>query len=431
MFVGFANQTARGGDDEGFPTLTSEMQQEVEDSICKIYAHYDKFQLESVALDRDGNINYIMDALLNGLPRGYTGNDGGKPWIYFWSLAALHCLGVTTDATHSSTSASNKELLTDELLDRIAASVLYCQNKDGGFGGGPETLAHLVTTYAAVHALAMVGTERALSGINRPALYKWMMSLKQPDGSFRVHHGGEIDIRASYCVVTVASLLNMITDELVRGIGDYVTLCQTYEGGIGCIPGVEAHGGYAFCALGALVLLGETDKIEVTALLRWAAARQFYLEGGFNGRPNKLVDGCYAHWVGGLFPIIEAVLNNGNADDESLYDKLSLQKYLLLCCQKQRKPGVMNGGMRDKPGKGVDLYHTCYCLCGLSESQNTLQVKRSDNGTLSWTFEQSSQSTVAGVEENRLLPVHPVHTIGLGHVTATIDYFSKQPLQLV
>ena len=30
-------------------------------------------------------------------------------------------------------------------------------------------------------------------------------------------------------------------------------------------------------------------------------------EGGFQGRTNKLVDGCYSFWVGALIPLIQAV----------------------------------------------------------------------------------------------------------------------------
>ena len=29
-------------------------------------------------------------------------------------------------------------------------------------------------------------------------------------------------------------------------------------------------------------------------------------EGGFQGRTNKLVDGCYSFWVGALLPLIQA-----------------------------------------------------------------------------------------------------------------------------
>lgn len=33
------------------------------------------------------------------------------------------------------------------------------------------------------------------------------------------------------------------------------------------------------------------------------------LEGGFQGRTNKLVDGCYSFWGAGDFPIIKAELS--------------------------------------------------------------------------------------------------------------------------
>lgn len=35
--------------------------------------------------------------------------------------------------------------------------------------------------------------------------------------------------------------------------------------------------------------------------------RQMECEGGFQGRTNKLVDGCYSFWVGGLFPLLRAI----------------------------------------------------------------------------------------------------------------------------
>jgi protein farnesyltransferase subunit beta len=47
-----------------------------------------------------------------------------------------------------------------------------------------------------------------------------------------------------------------------------------------------------------------------------------------------------------------------------LLDRRRLQTYVLACCQSP------DGGMRDKPGKARDLYHTCYCLSGLSSAQH-------------------------------------------------------------
>ena len=43
--------------------------------------------------------------------------------------------------------------------------------------------------------------------------------------------------------------------------------CQTYEGGFSGCPGMEAHGGYAFCGLSALIILGKGHLCDLQALL--------------------------------------------------------------------------------------------------------------------------------------------------------------------
>ena len=43
----------------------------------------------------------------------------------------------------------------------------------------------------------------------------------------------------------------------MEGIGAYLLSCQTYEGGFGGEPGNEAHGGYNFCTLAGLLILGK------------------------------------------------------------------------------------------------------------------------------------------------------------------------------
>ncbi len=84
--------------------------------------------------------------------------------------------------------------------------------------------------------------------------------------------------------------------------------CQSFDGGFGSEPGNEAHGGYSFCGVASLVMLGKQKLCNTDRLLRWAVNRQMKLEGGFQGRPNKLVDGCYSFWQGGIFPILHEVM---------------------------------------------------------------------------------------------------------------------------
>lgn len=50
-------------------------------------------------------------------------------------------------------------------------------------------------------------------------------------------------------------------------------------------------------------------------------------------------------------------------DGEYLFNQEALQGYIILCCQHG------TGGLKDKPGKYPDIYHTCYSLSGASVSQ--------------------------------------------------------------
>ena len=86
--------------------------------------------------------------------------------------------------------------------------------------------------------------------------------------------------------------------------------------------------------------------MDMPLLLSWLSSRQYAPEGGFSGRTNKLVDGCYSHWVGGCWPIIEAALPGSHSDpipSVDLYSRDGLIRYILSCCQSE------SGGLRDKP----------------------------------------------------------------------------------
>lgn len=129
----------------------------------------------------------------------------------------------------------------------------------------------------------------------------------------------------------MATLLDIITPELLRDVDKVIAAGQTYEGGFACssfafagdqrVSMAEAHGGYTSCSVHSHFLLSSVQPpkhleslpesfpvpIDVDAALRWSAVMQGEAAeaGGFRGRSNKLVDGCYSWWVGGTFPILE------------------------------------------------------------------------------------------------------------------------------
>lgn len=114
-------------------------------------------------------------------------------------------------------------------------------------------------------------------------------------------------------------------------------------------------------------MLGKVDSLDAAGLLvgsvlpetsntdfisfpfqQWASMRQMEFEGGFQGRTNKLVDGCYSTWQGGVFPLLRSSATLAKLDPTSTtwdFDRSALKEYILTAGQSPK------GGLRDKPGK--------------------------------------------------------------------------------
>ncbi|RPB17441.1 terpenoid cyclases/Protein prenyltransferase [Morchella conica CCBAS932] len=364
-------------------TTRSSVDQDATVNSCIRYLGYpeDPFPI----LDRENHIAFLESGLTSKLPDYMVAYDASRAWLVYWCLSGLASLGVDLAKYRA----------------RVMDTLRPLQNAEGGFGGGNGQMSHITATYAAVLALCLVSPrptaattpndndkeeeedkeaeETPLDLIDRRAMLKYLHSVKVPEtGGFRVAINGESDVRGCYCALVIITLLGLPTSNgLVRGTRGYLSRCQTFEGGFGATPdGNEAHGGYAFCALAALCMLGEprevmTSSLDMGRLIAWLSARQYAPEGGLSGRTNKLVDGCYSTWVGGCWPLVEAACNGPQKPGElvggvvgSLWSREGLARYILACCQN------MKGGMRDKPNKAPDFYHTCYVLLGLSSAQH-------------------------------------------------------------
>jgi len=480
--------------DDLYSTPTSVEQRRVEDSIDVLMEPY-RDGRPLARLRRKEHVAFLQ-RVLGPLPAPFVVFESNRAWLIYWVFHSLDLLAHPLDARTQA---------------RAISTLLHFQSPRGGFGGGPGQMGHLMSTYAAVCALAIVGgpgpcpseadVDRGESvgvgrggwaSIDREAMYAWMMRLKQPDGSFLVHECGEIDVRATYCVLVVATLLGICTEELVRGVDAFVVSCQTYEGGFAAQsqprytaqgaalvprgpvaeqpPLGEAHGGYAFCALASYVHLaqlrrGDVAPLDLGALVRWGASLQGVpVEGGaFRGRTNKLVDGCYGWFCGGgLMTLLEALTGAGGEEPEGaapasaepaspssswvsedaaeasgdLFDRAALRQYILLAAQ------VESGGLRDKPGKRPDAYHTCYNLSGLAMCEHRLradaaarsaQERRYDelvppaerdawrracfSGTLGWT----EAPGVAG--DDKVRTTHPVLNLRPAHAERMMRFF--------
>ncbi|KAG1734874.1 terpenoid cyclases/protein prenyltransferase alpha-alpha toroid [Suillus paluster] len=387
-------------------------------------------------LQKDAHLQFLVRNLIQGFPSRYIGQDASQPWLLYWTLQSFSVMGVGMDP-------NNKQKAID--------TIMAWQHQNGGFGGGPGQAAHLLPTYAAVCALAIVGRPGPGGGwdqIDREKMYEFFISVKQSDGAFLVAHHAEVDVRGTYCLLVAAHLLNILTPELLEGVPASIMSCQTYEGGFSSAsqpyfspepegpptlldsprpPLGEAHGGYTFCSSCPSV---QKPSLNFKTLLRWLVQMQgSEIElGGFKGRTNKLVDGCYSWWVGGCFALLSSLGIVGahgqdeawNDVDDSVWDRAALQRYILCAAQHPA------GGLRDKPPKPADSYHTLYCLAGLSTAQHNIFLSSTRQDaifrcwktppestheqlrqacfahSLSWTEEEGT-SRILGVQNNRMV----------------------------
>jgi protein farnesyltransferase subunit beta len=65
-----------------------------------------------------------------------------------------------------------------EIDDRVVETLLLCRHELGGFSGGTGQMAHLATSYAAIHAIAILGPE-AYHIIDRYCLF--LLDLRYTD----------------------------------------------------------------------------------------------------------------------------------------------------------------------------------------------------------------------------------------------------------
>ena len=381
--------------DNAFVSASSELQCDVADVVSEaVQRSFLSFPPSSgPLLARAAHILYLRGVLesVGGTPTGY---DATRVWLTYWSLAGLDALGA---------------LEGDGLLEVRRACVSFlaqCQVAGGGFGGGPQQEAHAASTFAALASLALLTRDGGLAIINVPALSDFyarlrvvkeeggemavtssssdsLRNLSPPFGAFRVTRDGEADVRGAYCVAAGAALAGIpLLSPLFQGTATAIAGALSHEGGAAGEAGGEAHGGYTYCALAALELLGggwaadgvdinnptrstvQDAGVDTRATLRWITRRQLVSEGGFAGRANKVVDACYTFWIGA-----SAVIAGGGGRGmpapgaRAAWVATETARYVLRAAQ------VGSGGFRDKPGKPPDAYHTCYSLAGLALGQ--------------------------------------------------------------
>ncbi|KAF2499630.1 type II protein geranylgeranyltransferase beta subunit [Lophium mytilinum] len=256
----------------------------------------------------------------------------------YWGLTALHLLGHP-DA-----------LPRNEVVD----FVLSCLHDSGGFGAAPGHDAHMLYTVSAVQILATLDAfddlEARVEG-GRRKVAQFIANLQDAkSGTFAGDEWAECDTRFLYGALNALSLLGHMDLIDVDKAVDHVKTCANFDGGYGTGPGAESHAGQIFTCVGALSIAGRLDLVDRDKLGGWLSERQLK-NGGLNGRPEKKEDVCYSWWVASSLAMIDRL---------HWIDQSKLTAFILSC----QDPEL--GGLADRPGDMVDVFHTHFGIAGLS-----------------------------------------------------------------
>ncbi|KAF9442499.1 terpenoid cyclases/Protein prenyltransferase [Macrolepiota fuliginosa MF-IS2] len=250
----------------------------------------------------------------------------------YWGLAALCTMG-------------HKEALDREEMIQF---VMSCWDEEaGGFGAHPDHDAHLLSTLSAIQILIM---QDALDKLDIPRVVSFIVSLQQPSGVFAGDTFGEIDTRFLACGSMALSLLGHLDKMNKEKAVEYIQRCKNFDGGFGSCVGAESHSAQVFVCVAALAILDRLDVVDTDTLSWWLSERQ-QPSGGLNGRPQKLEDVCYSFWVLSALSILNKL------------DYIDSDKLTAFILSAQDPEG---GGIADRPGNMVDVFHTHFGVAGLS-----------------------------------------------------------------
>lgn len=278
--------------------------------------------------------------------------DSQKETLEYWLSEHLRLNGVYWGLTALCILDSKETFQREEVIQ----FVMSCwDNRTGGFGPFPKHDAHMLSTLSGLQILLTYNAINLITENSEKldSVVQFIKGNQLPDGSFQGDRFGEVDARFSYNALSALSILGMLSAEVVDPAVEHILKCLNFDGGFGLCPGAESHASMVFTCLGALSIVNKLDLLtleQIDTIAWWLCERQVP-EGGLNGRPSKLPDVCYSFWVVSSLAIINRL---------DWIDSDKLANFIL------ESQDEIKGGIADRPGNEVDVFHTVFGLAGLS-----------------------------------------------------------------
>lgn len=289
--------------------------------------------------EKEKHVKYFLKHL-EVLPTPYSSQDTNRLTILYFCLGSL-------DILNSIDLIKNKK----EIIEFIY-SLQIKDEKKGGFIGGTFLQgdskyykSHITMTYVALCCLLILQDD--LTRVSKKEIISSLKYLQNESGCFEAtYQGGDTDMRFTFCACAISWLLKDFSGINIEKTVEYIKESNRYDFSYPHEIGLEGHGGYTYCALSSLYLLG---KLEPNInLIEWLLFRQEI--GGFNGRPHKDQDTCYSFWVGASLSLLKSL---------NFIDKDKMISFTLNC-------QFEHGGICKCQGVYPDPLHSFMSLSGLS-----------------------------------------------------------------
>ncbi|XP_021813917.1 geranylgeranyl transferase type-1 subunit beta isoform X2 [Prunus avium] len=317
--------------------------------------------MDSELFERDRHVTFLQ-MMYQLLPSPYQSQEINRLTLAYFVISGLDLLNALDGLVDKDAVAtwvlslqahprSTAELNNGQFYGFHGSRAAQFPPEDNDNEALSPSVSNLASTYCALTLLKIVGCN--LSSIDSESILTSMRNLQQPDGSFMpIHTGAETDLRFIYCAGT--------TVKAYIGHLSYVGKLEWHGQGESQGVHIKVPGGATYCGVASLCLMGFIEDeilsknapssiIDVPLLLDWCVQRQA-ADGGFQGRPNKPSDTCYAFWIASVLKILGG---------HKFIDKKALHGFLQTCQSKY-------GGFSKFPGQLPDLYHSYYGLTAFS-----------------------------------------------------------------
>lgn len=264
----------------------------------------------------------------------------------------------------------------DSQKDELVAWIKECHDSDKGtFSPYPGHDCHILSTLSAIQLLIIFDDIEFLTEKVFPKVFQYIKSLQLDNGAFKGDtFTEELDTRYSYNSLHILYYIKKYSPQLFKqnelhkvvanGLA-YLKRCFNHDGGFGLKPQRESHGAHVWTSFASFAIWDEIDsyfsKQELEDLKWWLSERQ-NLDGGLNGRPCKLSDCCYSWWCLASLKLVNysSHFKQNKLDCLESIDLQKLKQFIVQC------QDDVNGGISDRPGNVVDIFHTCFGLTGMS-----------------------------------------------------------------